>query len=78
MLFLTAMQILVDADACPVKKIIVRLARQKNIPVIMLTAKSQDEDILKGYKEQVSSYITKPFNLDELVNTINMILESKK
>ena len=27
------MQILVDADACPVKQIIVRLAKQRNIPV---------------------------------------------
>ena len=31
------MKILVDADACPVKEIIVRLARQRGIPVIMLT-----------------------------------------
>ena len=31
------MQILVDADACPVKQIIVRLAKQKNITVTMLT-----------------------------------------
>ena len=30
------MRILVDADACPVKDIIVRLAKQKNIPVTML------------------------------------------
>jgi len=30
------MQILVDADACPVKQIIVRLAKKMNIPVIML------------------------------------------
>ena len=30
------MQILVDADACPVKQIIVRLAKQHNIPVTML------------------------------------------
>ena len=30
------MQILVDADACPVKQIIVRLAKQRNIPVTML------------------------------------------
>ena len=30
------MQILVDADACPVKQIIVRLAKQHKIPVIML------------------------------------------
>ena len=32
------MQILVDADACPVKGIIVRLAKEKNIPVTMLIA----------------------------------------
>ena len=30
------MKILVDADACPVKEIIVRLAKQRNIPVTML------------------------------------------
>jgi uncharacterized protein YaiI (UPF0178 family) len=30
------MQIFVDADACPVKDIIVRVAKQKNIPVTML------------------------------------------
>ena len=30
------MKILVDADACPVKEIIVRLAQQRNIPVTML------------------------------------------
>ena len=30
------MRVLVDADACPVKEIIVRLAKQRNIPVTML------------------------------------------
>ena len=30
------MKILVDADACPVKEIIVRLAKQRNIPVTMI------------------------------------------
>ena len=30
------MRILVDADACPVKQIIIRLAREKKIPVTML------------------------------------------
>ena len=30
------MEILVDADACPVKEIIVRLAKQRSIPVAML------------------------------------------
>ena len=31
------MRILVDADACPVKDIIVRLAKQRSIPVTMIT-----------------------------------------
>ena len=31
------MKILIDADDCPVKQIVVKLAKQKNIPVTMLT-----------------------------------------
>ena len=31
------MQILVDADACPVKKIIVRVAKKRQIPVTMIS-----------------------------------------
>ena len=36
------MQILVDADACPVKEIIVRLAMQRSIPVTMLIDTSHE------------------------------------
>ena len=36
------MQILVDADACPVKQIIVRLAKQRNIPITMLIDTSHE------------------------------------
>lgn len=36
------MQILVDADACPVKQIIVRLAKEQNISVTMLTDTSHE------------------------------------
>ena len=36
------MQILVDADACPVKQIIVRLAKKRNIPVTMLIDTSHE------------------------------------
>lgn len=36
------MKILVDADACPVKQIIVRLAKQRNIPVTMLIDTSHE------------------------------------
>jgi len=36
------MRILVDADACPVKQIIVRMARERNIPVTMLIDTSHE------------------------------------
>ena len=48
----------------------------RTVPVIMLTAKSQDVDVLKGYQEGIASYMTKPFNLNELVDNINLIFES--
>jgi len=46
------MQILVDADACPVKQIIVRLARQYNIPVTMLIDTSHELD--DGYSTVIT------------------------
>ena len=46
------MQILVDADACPVKQIIVRLAKQKNIPVTMLIDTSHELD--DGYSKVIT------------------------
>jgi len=45
-----------------------------DIPVIMLTAKGQPVDVLKGFKMGASSYMTKPFNLNELVENIELIL----
>lgn len=41
------MQILVDADACPVKSIIVKIAKQKGIPVTMLIDTSHE--LTDGY-----------------------------
>ena len=46
------MKILVDADACPVKKIIVRMARAREIPVVMLIDTAHELD--DGYSEIVT------------------------
>ncbi len=46
----------------------------QNTPIIMLTAKDQSSDVLKGYQSGATSYLVKPFNLDELVETINQTL----
>ena len=45
-----------------------------SIPVIMLTAKVQYEDVLEGYKMGADYYITKPFTNTQLLTGINLLL----
>jgi CheY-like chemotaxis protein len=45
-----------------------------SIPVILLTAKVQYEDVLGGYKLGADYYITKPFTSTQLTNGINLLL----
>jgi len=66
-----------EMDGFEVLEIMKNDASLKNIPVIMLTAKGQDVDVLKGYKMGASSYMTKPFNLNELVENIELVLKSE-
>ncbi len=49
----------------------------KDIPIIFLTAKTSNEDIVKGFKAGGVDYITKPFNQDELMMRIQTHLELK-
>ena len=44
------------------------------IPILFLTAKSLEEDKLKGFKSGGDDYITKPFSMDELLARIEAIL----
>ncbi len=45
-----------------------------NVPVIFLTAKALKEDVLEGFKIGADDYITKPFNMEELLLRIEAIL----
>lgn len=49
--------------------------KYKNIPVIMLTKKSDNEDILSGFASGAIDYITKPFKVEDLVMRAMKILE---
>ena len=42
----------------------------KNIPIIMLTAKGQEEDKIKGLNAGADDYVTKPFSVPELMARI--------
>jgi two-component system alkaline phosphatase synthesis response regulator PhoP/two-component system response regulator VicR len=43
------------------------------IPVIMLTARSQDADVIRGWQSGVETYLTKPFNSLELISFVKRI-----
>jgi two-component system phosphate regulon response regulator PhoB len=49
-------------------------AATSSIPVIMVTAKTTDDDVLSGYQEGADYYITKPFTADELAYGVNLVL----
>lgn len=49
-----------------------------HIPIVILTAKTADEDKLTGLTEGAVAYISKPFNIDVLIAQIKSILEARK
>lgn len=48
--------------------------KDKNIPTIFLTAKDEEDDIVKGLELGADDYITKPFSTRELIARINKII----
>jgi DNA-binding response OmpR family regulator len=49
-----------------------------NIPILFLTAKAKDEDRITGFLAGADDYLTKPFNIDELVLRIRAIMRRSK
>lgn len=52
--------------------------KQKEIPTIFLTAKDEEDDIVKGLELGAEDYITKPFSTKELIARIQKILLRQK
>jgi diguanylate cyclase (GGDEF)-like protein len=50
----------------------------RNIPVIMLTAKGESAEKVKGLKSGANDYLTKPFNQEELLLRMHNMLEAHK
>ena len=48
-----------------------RNARTANVPIIMLTARGEEEDRIRGLETGADDYVTKPFGLDELLARID-------
>ena len=48
--------------------------RKLDMPIIMLTARGQEEDIVRGLELGADDYVTKPFNIRELLARVNAFL----
>jgi two-component system phosphate regulon response regulator PhoB len=52
-------------------------ARNKDIPIIMLTARAQEQDKIEGLDAGADDYITKPFSPKELMARIKAVLRRR-
>ncbi len=51
-----------------------RVREFSNVPIIMLTAKAQESDMLRGFDVGADDYLTKPFSAKELVARVKAVL----
>ena len=63
-----------DLSGVEICKNIRKDASYNNLPVIMLTAKGEEEDKIKGLDSGVDDYLTKPFSFNELMARIKAVL----
>jgi DNA-binding response OmpR family regulator len=65
-------------DGFAVCEILKKDPKRKDIPVIFLTAKTEGDDIIKGFAAGAVDYVTKPFNSAELLARVRTHLELKQ
>lgn len=52
-----------------------QLRTQSSVPVIMLTARVEESDVLKGFEVGADDYVTKPFSMKQLLMRIRAVLK---
>lgn len=62
-------------DGITISQIVRKEESLKNIPIIMMTAKSQDSDKFIGFESGADDYITKPFVVKEVIYRIKAVLK---
>src|SRR5579859_2165003 len=63
-----------DVDGWQVLQTLESSPETAGVPVVMLTARAADEDILRGLEAGAVEYITKPFYPEDLVASVKIIL----
>lgn len=67
-----------DADGIDVLKQIRQNPQTKDLPVIMVTAKSMEIDKVRGLDSGADDYLTKPFGIMELISRVKALLRRCK
>ncbi|WP_200976435.1 hybrid sensor histidine kinase/response regulator transcription factor [Echinicola sp. 20G] len=67
-----------EMDGIEMTKLIKKDIRTDHIPVLLLTARTSEDYMMKGLASGSMDYITKPFHLDMLLLKIHNILESRE
>lgn len=55
-------------------QVLQKIRQTNNVPVLMLTAKSGEEDKVSGLRMGADDYLTKPFSINELMARINSLI----
>ncbi|MFK7802903.1 MAG: response regulator transcription factor [Anaerolineae bacterium] len=55
-----------------------RVRKTSNVPIIMLTAKRQEHDVVRGFELGADDYVTKPFRIRELLMRVRAVLRRAK
>ncbi len=66
---------LVLADAMDGYTVARRIREFSDVPIIMLTAKARETDLLRGYEAGADDYLTKPFSARELLARVLAVLK---
>ncbi|MBS7254101.1 substrate-binding domain-containing protein [Flavobacterium branchiicola] len=69
---------LVDKDGYEISRELKKDLRSSHIPIIILTAQSNKESVLKGLQSGVDQYLTKPFSLSILKQSISSLLFNRE
>jgi two-component system KDP operon response regulator KdpE len=66
---------IVLADTTDGYKVARRVREFSDVPIIMLTAKAREDDLLRGFEAGADDYLTKPFSSKELLARVRAVLK---
>ena len=67
-----------DSDGNTMVKKLRRMPETKKLPIIMVTAKTSEMDLMRGLDNGADDYIKKPFSIMELISRVKALLRRTK